>query len=141
MGLECLASICLVCKLLSKRFDNVAKTILQSLVHLSEVSLLVKRVLEVLNPSRKLVLEITKGSFKIAYSSLELSESFLTDTTTGCFRNLQVGKGLVESLELLLKRCDSCLKFLEVSILEVFELGTQPVCLVLKSLGRLVDLL
>jgi len=141
MNLERLTGVGFVGELLGERLNDVTKTVLEGFVHLSEVSLLVKRILHLLHPPRELVLQIAKSVFQVRNSLRELSESFLRDATAGGFRNLEVVEGMLKSLELLLQRRHASFKILKVSVLEVLEFGTKSVLFVLKTLETVSDLL
>jgi len=123
VNLERLTCVCLVCKLLGERLNNITQTILERFVHLSEVSLLVKRILHFLHPSGELVLQVTKSIFQVRDSLFELSESFLTNATTGGVRNLEVTEGRLKSLDLLFQGSYASFKIFKVSVLKVFIFG------------------
>ena len=82
VDLESLARISFVSKLLRQGLNDIAEAVLQGLVHLSEISLLVKGVLEFLHPSGEFVLQLAKGCLQIIDASLKLSKGFLADSTT-----------------------------------------------------------
>ena len=50
MDLECLAGVTLISELLGQSLDDVTQTVLESLVHLSKVSLLVNSILHLFDP-------------------------------------------------------------------------------------------
>ncbi len=58
MHLESLTSIALVSELLLQSFDNVTETVLQGFVESGEISLLIKIVLELLDPFGKLISQV-----------------------------------------------------------------------------------
>lgn len=81
MHLESLAGVALVCELLGKSFHNVRKAILECFVHLSEISLLIKIVLELLDPLGELISQISKHHLQVVHALHESIESFLAHTT------------------------------------------------------------
>ncbi len=82
MHLEGLAGVALVSELLGKSLHDVGKAILESFVHLSEVSLLIKIVLELLDPLCELVSQVSKHHLQVIHALNESIESFLAHTTT-----------------------------------------------------------
>lgn len=103
MDLECLARVTLVSKLLRQGFDDVRKSVLEGLVHLSEVGLLVQRVLHLFHPLRELVTQMGQLHFQVVDAVYKSVKCFLTDAATGTFRDLKVCEGILQAQEPLLE--------------------------------------
>lgn len=140
MDLESLASVTLVSKLLRQGLDDVRKSVLKGLVHLSEVSLLIQRILHLLHPFGELVTQMGQLHLQIVHAVHERVKCFLTDSTTSTFGDLKVCEGVLQAQQPLLESRHARLQVSEVLALEGFELGAETVSLILDLPDNLVKL-
>jgi len=131
MDLKCLASVTLVSELLGQCLNDITEAVLQSLVHLVEISLLVQGVLHFLHPLGKLVTQMGQLHLKVVNTTYESIKDLLADTTVSSrLRNLEVGESVLKAKELLFESSHTSLKVLVVLVLECFELSTKTFKLV-----------
>ena len=111
MDLECLAGVTLISELLGQSLDDVTQTVLESLVHLSKVSLLVNSILHLFDPLGEFVSKMVQSILEIIHSLDESIKSLLANTTTvTCrLRDLEIIECIVKKPPFLLKSCDASL--------------------------------